>query len=156
MTADEIRAFRRQLRRLLRASGVLLQDRTCCEGLSVAQCHALVEVEENPGVTLGDLANILGLDKSTLSRTVDALVGQGFVRREAHPTDRRYNVHSLTPEGSATLDRMHRASDARVALAFDRIPDKSRRRVHESFGLLVEAMVSTCECGECLAEEDKP
>lgn len=156
MRAEEIRAFRKQIRRFLRASGVLLEDQTCCEGLSLAQCHALVEIEEKPGITLGELAGVLGLDKSTLSRTVDSLVARGLVSREPHASDRRYNVHALTRQGAATLGRMHRASDERVSRAFDRIPVDDRRHVRECFGLLVEAMASTCKCRECLAEEESP
>ncbi len=43
-------------------------------GISLAQCHTLLEIEKSHEISISELANTLSLDKSTVSRTVDGLV----------------------------------------------------------------------------------
>ncbi len=52
---------------------------------------------------LNELAALLGLDKSTMSRTVNTMVRHGLVAREPHPEDRRYVKISLTDAGNRVL-----------------------------------------------------
>ena len=47
---------------------------SCCNGISVAQCHTLLEIENNNEISISELAGNLSLDKSTVSRTVEGLV----------------------------------------------------------------------------------
>jgi DNA-binding MarR family transcriptional regulator len=60
-----------------------------------------------------DLVARLGLDKSTVSRQVSALVALGLVTREADPADGRAQVLSTSPEGAARLSRLRDARRAR-------------------------------------------
>lgn len=73
-------------------------DVSCC-GVTVAQCHALLEVEKNGEISLVDLAYALGLDNSTLSRTIDSIVQERLVERRANPHDRRHISIALTDKG---------------------------------------------------------
>ncbi len=68
-----IRTFRTESRRLERIIGNYLQRDTCCHGVSVAQCHTLLAVEQLGKPSLGALVALLELDKSTVSRTVENL-----------------------------------------------------------------------------------
>lgn len=77
------------------------RDRICCFDISVSQCYALEAIlrDGRGGMTLNDLAGRLYLDKSTASRVVDALERKGYVRRTAHPDDRRAVLLEVTAQG---------------------------------------------------------
>jgi DNA-binding MarR family transcriptional regulator len=60
-----------------------------------------------------DLVVRLGLDKSTVSRQISALVGLGLVDRAADPDDGRAQVLSPSAEGSARLSRIRAVRRAR-------------------------------------------
>ena len=107
-----IRGFRRVLRRVENLIAIRLKDDTCCHGVSYAQCHALLAVDELQEPSLVELAAYLGLDKSTLSRTVDGLVGIGLVVREPGDMDRRKMRVILTENGKSVCGRIHADNDA--------------------------------------------
>jgi DNA-binding MarR family transcriptional regulator len=65
----------------------------------MAQCHAVVEIGRAGGISLAELAGLLNLDSSTMSRTVNNLVNSGYVIRELDPKDRRYVTIELTENG---------------------------------------------------------
>ena len=57
-------------------------------------------------VRMSDLAEHLGLDRSTVSRQVAAVVRQGYVRREGDSSDARAAMLSLTPQGQAVRRKL--------------------------------------------------
>ncbi len=93
MEKTKIREFRKALRQLERL--IDSQQKFCCNGVTLAQCHALLEVEELGQATTGQLADSLNLDKSTLSRTIDGLVNLRLLERLSDPKDRRIIPPSL-------------------------------------------------------------
>ncbi|MDP3447947.1 MAG: MarR family transcriptional regulator, partial [Eubacteriales bacterium] len=96
---DRAKQLREAMRMLERKIGVLEDgEMTCCE-LSMAQCHALVEIGRAKCISLVELAKLLNLDNSTMSRTVNNLVNKEMVERELDPSDRRYITINLTPNG---------------------------------------------------------
>lgn len=60
-------------------------------------------VDANPGISQIDLAQVYGLDKSTLSLAVTRLHKRGLVRRTRSADDGRYYSLWLTPSGSRLL-----------------------------------------------------
>ncbi|MFD7652749.1 MarR family winged helix-turn-helix transcriptional regulator [Actinosynnema sp. NPDC059797] len=54
--------------------------------------------------TAVELAGHLGVTKQAATKTVAELVDWGYVRRTAHPTDRRAQALELTGKGRAYLD----------------------------------------------------
>jgi DNA-binding MarR family transcriptional regulator len=66
---------------------------------------------------LGKMGDRLMLHQASVTNLVDRLEHQGYVRREAHPTDRRTTLAVLTPAGRAIIEAATRAVvDARVGL----------------------------------------
>ena len=55
---------------------------------------------------MNELSARLNLDGSTVTRVVDILVREGWVRRERCPQDRRMVRVELTPEGEARAERL--------------------------------------------------
>ncbi len=56
--------------------------------------------------TVTELAGLLGLELSTVSRRVKALEDRGLVEREVSPTDRRTSLLRLTPEGRQLFEAL--------------------------------------------------
>ena len=140
MKGASIRLFRKHLRRFERLLSAQLKDNTCCNGVTMSQCHTLLEIEEAGQANLIYLANSLGLDKSNLSRTVDGLVNIGLVIRVPDPSDRRFNVLTLTEQGRATCDRLNSSNDDYFGKALGRVPGQKQGDFIASFGLLVQSM----------------
>jgi len=144
MRAEDIRRHRRQVREFQRSCGALMGSRACFEGVNLPQCHVLLALEEAGSENLGDLAETLRLDKSTVSRTTDGLVERGLVHRTSDPDDRRFVVLDLTDAGKSQVELIQRTADDNVRRIFALIPEDRRNDVLECFGLLVEA-VTACD-----------
>jgi DNA-binding MarR family transcriptional regulator len=142
MNIEEIRRFRRILRRFERLNNA--QIKNCCSGVTLAQCLVLLEVEEQGRPTMGRLASQLRLDNSTLSRTVDGLVGNGLVERLRDDRDRRVVWIRLTPQGGALCRAIHEENDAHCRRAFEKIAPSKRGAVIRNFEILVQAFLD-CE-----------
>jgi DNA-binding MarR family transcriptional regulator len=95
---QSIKRFREILRRFEREVFVQSSD-SCCNGVTLAQCHTLLEIESKDKESVTELARTLGLDKSTVSRTVDGLVNIGLVDRTIPEENRRMATLKLTESG---------------------------------------------------------
>jgi DNA-binding MarR family transcriptional regulator len=69
-----------------------------------------------------DLADSLGLDRSTISRQVTSAIALGFVAREGDPRDARAAMLSLTDEGRAKQQKL---AHAWLTIAMDLVADWS-------------------------------
>ena len=97
-----IREFRRDLRVLEREAVRHLEGETSCCGVTLGQCHAILELSFSDS-SLTALAAALDLDTSTQSRTVDGLVKAGWVERTQDAGDRRAVRLALTAAGRAKV-----------------------------------------------------
>lgn len=80
-------------------------------GLTPARTHLLWELGQRGPVPQRVLADALKVTARAVTGLVDALVAQGLVTREAHPTDRRATLVTLTARGEtlvAQLERDHK------------------------------------------------
>lgn len=90
-------------------------------GLALRQHQALLAIKGYPGgaqVTVGDLAERLGIRHHSAVGLVDRLVDSGYLVRRADDRDRRRVVLSLTPSGEkalAALSAAHREELHRIA-----------------------------------------
>ncbi len=140
VTESAIREFRANLRVLEREVEMSMTSEAGCCGVTFAQCHLLLEVERRGRTSVTELASLLELDKSTLSRTVEAGVQAGLIDRAPDPQNRRQQVISLTETGRATADRINQLCDSSYTRLFDFIPREKRAQVVEGVSLLAQAM----------------
>lgn len=73
-------------------------------GLTFSRTRAVRRVARQP-MSMGELAEALGIDRPNATVLVDDLEAQGLVQREAHPTDRRAKVVKATRKGKALARR---------------------------------------------------
>ena len=137
----------RELIRLLeRKLGVLEDGEMACCGLSMAQCHALVEIGRAKSISLVDLAKLLNLDNSTMSRTVNNLVNNNMVERELDPNDRRYITIRLTQEGLAHFRGIESSMGEYYMQIYSAIPEEHRSQVLQSLQILLKAIADSDCC----------
>lgn len=129
-----------KLQVLLREGYDVLDDQQKCHDLTSSQCHTLLEVGGRGEVSLVDLADSLGLDASTLSRTIQRLVVLGLVIRLPGEKDRRYVRISLSDQGREAYETIGRLYYDFMNRVFGRIPARKRASVLESVGLFADAM----------------
>ena len=81
--------------------------------VSGSERRALVELLAARGIAQGELASLLGLEKSTVSRLAAGLERKGWVRRGRDEENQRFIRLYLTPEGRAVAGRVWRAWHSR-------------------------------------------
>ena len=140
MEKQRIRSFRKLLRLFEQLTANQIKQDSCCQGVTLAQCHTILEIEDPGQATTVELSKWLGLDKSTLSRTIDSLVNIGLVERVAYPTDRRFNLLSLTTKGQEVADHINQSNDDFYSQVFESIESERHDEVIDNFEKLVWAM----------------
>jgi len=115
--ATDAEALRELLRILIRKLGVLERSEAACCEMTLSQCHALVEIGRAGMMSVNQLSERLGLDKSTVSRSADRLVLDGLLLREESATDRRYVSLKLSTKGTESYNNL----EQRMATYFDSV-----------------------------------
>jgi DNA-binding MarR family transcriptional regulator len=72
-------------------------------GVRITQFTILANLELRGATPLGELAKILDLDRTTLTRNLDLLEAKKWVQSRVAPTDSRSRILSVTNEGRAVL-----------------------------------------------------
>jgi DNA-binding MarR family transcriptional regulator len=83
--------------------------------LSGSEARALIELVKARGIAQGELAGLLGLEKSTVSRLAAGLERKGWIRRGRDEGNQRYVRLYLTAEGGAVAARLWGAWHSRQA-----------------------------------------
>jgi len=98
---------------LVRTSALMqkLSDRFFSQfGLTDVQFNIMMILKEagETGLSQQQLSEHLIVTKSNVVGLVDRLERSGYVRRMAHPSDRRFNQIVLAPRGSAIVSKIER------------------------------------------------
>lgn len=112
---------------------------TCC-GISASQWQVIWEIGSVKEISLRELAALLHLDNSTMSRNINNLVEQDLVQRDADTTDRRYIKIKLTPKGTDFYRRMDHMMDKYYGTVLQSIPAEKRVQVIDSLSLILKAL----------------
>jgi DNA-binding MarR family transcriptional regulator len=140
MTTNDISRLRECIRLLTRRLGLLEKSESSCCGVTLSQCHAIVEIGRAGGISVIDLASLLGLDKSTMSRTINNLVEMDLVTREAVPDNRRLLSIDLTDKGKELFSGIESSLERYYQDVYSSLPDDKREQVLESLEILVKTL----------------
>lgn len=132
--------LRESLRLLVRRLGILERGEAYCCSITISQCHTIVEVGRAGKMSLNVLADNLGLDKSTISRSIDKLVSDGIMLRDTDPEDRRYLTLYLSEKGQTIFQEVEKRMAAYFTEVIAGIPDNKREQVVESLQILSQAI----------------
>ncbi|HEX9059874.1 MAG TPA: MarR family transcriptional regulator [Clostridia bacterium] len=128
------------IRLLAKKIGILEKSEFSCCGTTFSQYNAILEIGKAGEITLIDLAELLGLDNSTLSKTVNSLVNNDWVTREIDSKDRRYVTIKLTEKGRKIFEKVIATLEAYFKNIYESLPADKREQVVESVELLLEAV----------------
>jgi len=95
-------------------------------GLTPARTHLLWEVFHRGPCTQRVLADALGVTPRNVTGLVDALEQTGFVRRGAHPDDRRATLVELTDLGREVMGEMQQGQAEFAGLLFADLSERQR------------------------------
>ncbi len=139
MNQEYIRKLREVLRKF--EQEIYFQNHaSCCDGISLAQCHTLLEIEKQGEISVTDLAGSLSLDKSTVSRTVDGLVRKKMVDRIIPRENRRLAMTRLTESGHQACSSIHNTNDSYFREIMKDFTPEEREEFLELFGKLTRNM----------------
>ncbi|MFL5802802.1 MAG: MarR family winged helix-turn-helix transcriptional regulator [Roseiflexaceae bacterium] len=110
--------------------------------LSVPQFRALAFVRRNPGASLSEVAEHLGLTLPATSTLVDLLVTRELVVRELNPANRRRVTLTLTALGASTFAAAHADARDRLAELLAALSNDERAVVAHAMRLLRPAFMS--------------
>jgi DNA-binding MarR family transcriptional regulator len=103
--------------------------------LSLSQLRVLYFLRRRSQASLSEVADYLDVTRPTMSTMVDRLVQRGLVDRVSDPQERRRVILSLTPLGSAEMERVY---DATLQTVGDRLAALSAAELQQvQAGLVV-------------------
>jgi DNA-binding MarR family transcriptional regulator len=110
--------------------------------VSASEARALVELVAARGIAQGQLASLLGLEKSTVSRLAAGLERKGWLRRGRDEDNQRYIRLYLTPEGRLIAAQVWRAWQSRQARIIGSLSDEERAGLSAGLRGLVRGLAS--------------
>jgi DNA-binding MarR family transcriptional regulator len=109
LTPDEELAWRALARAVQVITRVLDSELLQAQGLSLTEYSVLTNLSEQPGrsMRMSELASLVSISVSGLTRVVDRLARQGLIERVKADTDGRGQLAVLTPAGIARLEEAY-------------------------------------------------
>ena len=129
--------------------GTLLQDasrrlwgrfehRTADYGLSAAQWRLMGHLLREGPMTQIALAALLDVEPISVSRLTDRMEQQGWLRREAHPEDRRARIVVATAKACEVAPTVRALVDGHYDQALSGLSDEERRVLHRALLKITE------------------
>jgi DNA-binding MarR family transcriptional regulator len=140
ITTEKVLDFRSYLRHFEREIEIQNSSNYCC-GVTLTQCHTLMELDKQDNISLKDLSERLYLDKSTLSRIVEGLVNQGLVDREIPKNNRRTILITLTKKGISVCKKINTDNNLYFQKVLDSLSKKQLQIFLDSFKIIVSKMI---------------
>ena len=110
--------------------------------VSASEARALVELVSARGIAQGELAGLLALDKSTVSRLAAGLERKGWIRRGRDDENQRYVRLYLTPQGREVAARLWQAWQSRQARILAALSADERAGLSAGLGGLVRVLAA--------------
>jgi len=121
--------------------------------VSASEARALAELVTARGLAQGELAGLLGLEKSTVSRLAAGLERKGWIRRGRDEDNQRYVRLYLTPEGRAVAARVWQAWHSRQARILAALSDEERAGLSSGLRGLVRGLAAEGLLGDGVARD---
>ena len=136
---DDIRAASRQM---VREFGFMEQTLAATD-YPPSAVHTILEIGTGGPMTSGQLAELLHLEKSSVSRMVRKLIECGELKETSDADDARIKPLSLTPKGRRTLAALHEFGRRQVSSALARLPEAERQLVRQGLMIYARALAAS-------------
>ncbi|HYP90415.1 MAG TPA: MarR family winged helix-turn-helix transcriptional regulator [Polyangiaceae bacterium] len=144
---DAARELQTSIQAFVRNFGLLVTRQTPCgQPVTPSIAHALMALLERQNAGRStyqhELAELLGLDRSSVHRLCARLEADGRVRQEPAPDDARTRRIQLTPSGERMASNIQAASLQRFTRIVDAIPASKRRALLDGLKVLTAAVLT--------------
>ena len=148
MKTELVQKYRNILRKFERE--IFFQNvASCCHGVSLPQCHALLEVEGQENISLTELSDKLTLEKSTVSRTVDGLVKKGYLNRKIPEENRRTVKLQLTQAGEKTCENINWNNNHFISEVLNTLDENDQASFVHLFEKITHKMTQIRQSDKC-------
>ena len=133
---EDIRHFNRFYTNIL---GVL--DKTVLDtGYSLTEARVIIEIGMIEQCIASNLADILEIDRSYLSRIIAKHSKDGLLVKEDSSLDNRTNLISLTSKGIELYRQMNEKSDEQIVKLLQGLTQKEIKEIHASMLLILKKL----------------
>ncbi len=136
---DSVKEFREYTRQLECHLGNINNADCCCGNINKSQCFLVVEIGRKPDISVKELADILHVDKSSVSRMVEDLVQKEYVERKQALEDRRYVTLRLLAKGQQRFEKIEHDMYLKFKEIMSHIPDEKQDQVIEALAIYNKA-----------------
>ena len=110
--------------------------------------HSMLEVDAHGSMTAAQLVQILGLEKSSVSRMLAKLVKAGELEETPSAEDARTKLLSLTGKGRETVRNINTFADEQVAAALGKLDPFTQDAVSQGLSSYASALKASRENSE--------
>lgn len=107
---------------------------------SASAVHALLEIDAHGSVTAAQLAEFLGLDKSSVSRMVAKLIAHGELQEQPCADDARAKQLQLSAQGQGTVADIHAYGQTQVRSALAQLNPSLQQAVAQGLTAYAQAL----------------
>jgi DNA-binding MarR family transcriptional regulator len=104
-----------------------MADELKAHGMTTIRMRALAVLSVSGSLTINELSDFAVTEQSTMSRTLDALEEQGYIRRQPRAEDMRIRDVAITEDGRETFEKCWPTMYEAFLKMFDGIDEKEYR-----------------------------
>lgn len=141
-TTHLIEEIRSSSRRMVRELG-FMNSTLAATDYSPSAVHTLLEIESKGAMAAAQLVQILGLEKSSVSRMLSRLLAAGELQEIQSSEDARVKQLKLTEKGIETVSRINAYGSMRVIKALENLDATQQKIVAQGLSAYAHAL-ETC------------
>lgn len=136
-----IEEIRRSSRIMVRELG-FMNTTLAATDYSPSAVHTLLEINNNGSINAVQLAQMLGLEKSSVSRMLSKLIKAGELKEIQAENDGRFKSLQLTDQGYMTVQKINAYAQMRVVNAIKNLTQSQQQKIAQGLTAYAEALVS--------------
>lgn len=141
-----VSVIRRSSRLMVRELGFMAST-LALTNYSPSAVHTLVEIALRKEMTAGQLVQLLGLEKSSVSRMLARLIAAGELEEVVSTEDARTKSLRLTGKGRDTVNKINAYSNERVVSAIQFLQPAQQQIISQGLSLYANALLACRETG---------
>ncbi|MCA2026744.1 helix-turn-helix domain-containing GNAT family N-acetyltransferase [Enterobacter sp. K16B] len=148
-----VSVIRRSSRLMVRELGFMAST-LASTPYSPSAVHTLVEIALRKEMTAGQLVQLLGLEKSSVSRMLARLIAAGELEEVVSADDARSKCLRLTAKGHDTVHKINTFSNARVVSAIKSLQPAQQETISRGLSLYANALLACREKGVAMPPDE--
>ena len=148
-----VSVIRRSSRLMVRELGFMAST-LASTPYSPSAVHTLVEIALRKEMTAGQLVQLLGLEKSSVSRMLARLIAAGELEEVVSADDARSKCLRLTAKGHDTVHKINTFSNARVVSAIKSLQPAQQETISRGLSLYADALLACREKGVAMPHDE--